>query len=389
MKNIKLNLSAFLICLVAQQLSAQCTKDTFGIIQFYPTLSGTREWNSAHWNNGITRTINYSRDTYDPTDWTEDHSGSSNGFKIDGKGVMNMSGSSPRFHINSIRTGKVPSQFFLNTEFTAYYRRIGTVGPGYGGMIVGARSGPLGHASSGGNDCDATTYYARFRHDGKWDVEKELKHPTSDYWSGSGFHQQDPLWGGKKLAENRWIGMKYIIFNENNTQVKVEIYIDSTSNGNPVNGGNWQKVGQVIDNRNFPSSSTAITGCTYSDPKTIILQGHGTFLWRTDVDQAEYKMVSIREIDASKTPNYVCKITGIESEITNIELQYQINPNNQSFKVISNKEYTCSISSIAGNLISTGEYGCTKEFGNELQNGLYIVQIQQGSFSKTFKYLKK
>ena len=150
-----------------------------------------------------------------------------------------------------------------------------------------------------------------------------------------------------------------------------------------------KKVGQVIDNGNFPASSTAITGCTFSDPKTIILQGHGTFLWRTDIDQAEYKMVSIREIDASKTPNYVCKITGIESEITNNELQYQINPNNQSFKVISNKEYTCSISSIAGNLISTEEYSSTKDFGNELNIGLYIIQLQQDSNRKTFKFFKK
>src|SRR4051812_42796801 len=123
---------------------AQCTNDVFGITQFYPTKAGTREWNSAHWNNGIDRTIMYASDNYDPTDWTEDHSGSTNGFHINGAGVMNMSGGSPRFHINSLRTAKVSAQQFLNTEFTAYYRRIGTTGPDYGGMIVGARSGSLG-----------------------------------------------------------------------------------------------------------------------------------------------------------------------------------------------------------------------------------------------------
>jgi len=281
-------------------------KDVFGISQFYQTKPGSREWNSAHWNNGVDRTIKYSPDLYDPTDWTEDHSERTNGFHIDGKGVMNMSGGSPRFHINSMRSAKVPAQKFLNTEFTAYYRRIGNSGPDYGGMIVGARSGPLGHSSDGGNDCDATTYYCRFRHDGKWDFEKELKHPTSDYWSGSGFHTQDLLWKRNSLPQNRWIGMKYLIYNiENDTKVKMEVYIDSVSNGNPVNGGTWVKVGEVTDQGNWPVQASPITGCSYSDPKTIILDGHGTFLLRTDGDQAEYKMVSIREIDVnSPTSSY-------------------------------------------------------------------------------------
>lgn len=280
-------------------------KDVFGISQFYITKPGTREWTSVHWNNGVDRIIKYSSDPYDPTDWTEDHSESTNGFHIDGKGVMNMSGGSPRFHINSMRTAKVCAQFFLNTEFTAYYRRIGTSGAACGGMIIGARSGPLGHASSNGNDCDATTYYCRFRHDGKWDFEKELKHPVSDYWSGSGFHTQDSLWNGNILPPNRWIGMKYLIYNiENDTKVKMEVYIDSVSNGNPENGGIWIKVGEVTDQGNWPVQSSAIIECNYTDPKTIILVGHGTFLLRTDGGQAEYKMVSIREIDINSPASH-------------------------------------------------------------------------------------
>ena len=34
-----------------------------------------------------------------------------------------------------------------------------------------------------GDLCNATTYYARFRYDGKWDFEKEPKHPGSYYTS--------------------------------------------------------------------------------------------------------------------------------------------------------------------------------------------------------------
>jgi len=278
-------------------LCAQSILDTFGISQLVPSVAGKRMWTSAHWANGIPRNILYDVDPYDPTDWTEDHSATSPGFQIDGAGIMKMSGS-PRFHINSLRTTTGVSQFFLNTEFTAYYRHRGTSGADYGGMVVGVRSDPLGHASSGGDDCNATTYYARFRNDGKWDFEKELKHPTSDYWSGSGFHTQDPLWGGAKLPQDRWIGMKYLAYNiDNNSHVKLELYIDSVSNGTPIGGGHWEHVGTVVDSGTFAAATSTITGCTYSDPKTIITTGHGTLLLRTDGDTAEYKMVSVREID--------------------------------------------------------------------------------------------
>ena len=269
--------------------------DTFGIAQFFPTKANTREWNSVHWNNGISRTFTYAPDTCDSTGWTEDHSSGTDGFRIDGKGMMTMSGSGPRFHINSLITTKVPSQRFVNCEFTAYYRRRGTQGANWGGMVVGVRSGPLGHGSSGGNNCDATTYYGRFRNDGKWDFEKELKHPNSSYWSGSGFNKQDPLWHGATLPVNRWIGMKYCAINSNNnTQVKLLLYIDSVSNGNPQNGGHWEKVGEVIDSGSWDAGD--VSGCPYSNT-LVITEGGGTLLLRTDNDTADYTMVSVREVD--------------------------------------------------------------------------------------------
>lgn len=281
----------------AQQL------DTFGISQIYPSRSGSHEWVSAHWNNTPSRSIKYSDDDFDPTGWTEDHSSASDGFRIDGKGTMTMSGDGPRFHINSLDTAKGISQFFRNIEFTAYYMRKGTTGKNWGGMVVGLRSGPLGHATSGGNDCDATTYYARFRNDGKWDFEKELKHPGSSYWSGSGYNTQDPLWNGQQLPVNRWIGMKFIAFNiENDSKVKLELFIDSVSNGNPSTSNTWQKVGTVIDSGSWPSGD--VSGCSFAQ-NTIILKGNGTILMRTDGDTAVYKYVSVREIDADPATSVV------------------------------------------------------------------------------------
>jgi len=279
--------------------AASTDLDTFGIAKFHPTRAGTREWNSSHWANGKVRTVKYAEDAYDPTGWTEDHSGGTDGFRIDGQGTMAMSGSGPRFHVNSMDSSKVPAQFFRDVEFTAYYMRKGSAGANYGGMVVGMRSGPLGHASSGGDDCDATTYYGRFRNDGKWDIEKELKHPGSTYWSGSGLNTQDPLWKGAKLPLNRWIGMKYLAWDlPGRNAVHLELWIDSTSNGQPVDGGRWELVGSVVDSGQWASGD--VSGCTYP-ATTVITPGHGTLLWRTDGDTAVYRSVSIREIDPFAT----------------------------------------------------------------------------------------
>jgi hypothetical protein len=294
----KLTLLALLIITsLGSSIFGQIPKNVFGFTQFYPGKSGYRSWTSEHWNNGIARTFSYSSDPYDPTDWTEDRSASGPGFTVDGKGVMKMSGG-PRFHVNPLRSSKVAAQKFTNIEFTAYYKKTGTSGQNYGGMVVGMRGASNGHGSSGGNNCDAQCYMARFRNDGKWDFEKELKHPASTVYSGSGYNTQDPLWKGKKLPENKWIGMKYILINNAaNTQVTLEVYIDSTSNANPINGGNWVLVGKVTDaGNNWPGGD--ITGCSYTNKYMPIIIG-GNVFWRTDNDQAEYKFVTIREIETT------------------------------------------------------------------------------------------
>jgi hypothetical protein len=383
--------STFVIAVLPMNVFCQCNTDVFGIAQFYPSAASSREWTSAHWNNGVSRNIKYASDPYDPTDWTEDHSGGTNGFQIDGNGVMSMSGSSPRFHINSLRTNKVAAQFYLNVEFTAYYRRVGSTGANYGGMVVGTRSAPLGHASSGGNDCDATTYYARFRNDGKWDFEKELKHPNSDYWSGSGFHTQDPLWAGNTpLPQNKWIGMKYIITNiENNTKVRLEVYIDSTSNGNPVNGGNWKKVGEVIDAGSWPAASSNITGCSYTDPTTVILQGHGTLLLRTDGDQADYKMVSVREIDTSVPSSYPCITTATSTPSGKSNLLYFPNPTKDKLSIHRAGDFKYEVYDVAGKLVEIGAGKNTTNVGTQLPSGIYLILIHDDATIERFKFVKE
>lgn len=310
---LKTMLGMAFVLAVAANAADESSADVFGSKKFFKTVAGTNEWNSAHWGNGIYREINWNGDSYDPTGWTDNHSGGSPSvyFKVDGDGVLQMLSSGARFHINSFDNSAKKKQFFKNVEWTGYYRRGSSTSsaPDWGGMVVGVRSGNLGHASGGGNDCDASTYYARFRHDGKWDFEKEWKHPNSYYQSMGVIGKQSPLWGGAKLPTNRWIGMKYIVYNSSGSSVHLELYIDSISGGDPSKAV-WKKVGEADDAGKDWSGAgngvSTVSGCkSYNGLENAyapILEGHGAVLMRTDgsqenVVQAEYKMVSIREID--------------------------------------------------------------------------------------------
>ena len=59
--------TALCILGAAIALYADAGLDTFGISRFFTTKAGTREWNSAHWNNGHARRVQYAGDPYDPT----------------------------------------------------------------------------------------------------------------------------------------------------------------------------------------------------------------------------------------------------------------------------------------------------------------------------------
>lgn len=285
---------------------AEESTDVFGFQKFYKSKSGMQEWNSLHWANGSERTFkDWSGDAEDNTQWTDDRSSDGGGFYVDGKGTMQMLANNPRFHINSLQSWASVKQAFLNTEYTAYFKRNALGGENYGGMVVGVRSGPLGHNSGGGNNCDANTYYARFRNDGKWDFEKEWKHPGSYYRSNSGIGAQDPLWGGNVLPVGKWIGMKYIVYNKDASTVRLELYIDSTSNATPP--GKWELVGVAEDaGKDWSGASygaATIDGCAdYNglvNAYDAILKG-GIVLMRSDNDHPYYKYVSVREIEPTQ-----------------------------------------------------------------------------------------
>jgi len=270
----------------------------FGVTPVYPTRPGTVEWNSAHWASGGPRTLS-SRDAFDPTGWSQKRGTGT--LTIDGAGALRMNGTQPRLYINMYPDGSsdphLGGQRFRDVEVSAYFRRLYSGGEDYGGFVVGVRSGPMGHGASGGNDCDATTYYARVRNDGNWDFAKDLKHPAAANVLLA------PAWSGQALPVNQWIGFRYAVHTMAGGNVLLELWIDRTSGG--AGGGTWELLGRYTDtghwNADAVGEPTDVTGCTYANDR-IVDPGNGVVLIRNSspdsVDLSEYRWITIREIVA-------------------------------------------------------------------------------------------
>ena len=287
-----------------------------GIEQHYPQKPGSVEWDSSHWKKHNSYMLK-GFDPHDPLGWSQKRGNGNLKVHVEnGMGVLTLSGSQPRIYINSYKDSKgnalkgrpaphQAEQFFLNTETTAYYRRSGSDGANWGGLVIGARSGPNGH-SSYGDYCDASTYYARIRHDGKWDFEKELRHPGASYSIGNIdsnglLIKEHGKFVEGRLNSNQWYGVKFVIFNpqDYSDKVKLELYIDIVEPGKlPGEDQNWQLLGSLIDEGNWPvlGNYDQCTSPKIHSKHTITQGGGVVFIRNTGIEKAEYTKFSVREI---------------------------------------------------------------------------------------------
>lgn len=253
--------------------------DVFGATGFYATAPGGLEWTSQFWSGSAHGVPFGSPDPADPLGLANARGQGT--ITVNGDGTLSMTGSQPRIYL-----GTTSNHPWLNVEVTVYYQRLQDDATAWGGFVVGARSGPDGH---GTNNCTATTYYARFRHDGRADVEKELEHPASDTRAS---HYIWPSNG--PLPFNQWIGMKYIVYNDGAGGVRLQVFRDLTEG---LNGGTWEPIIDYTDNGGWAPASN----CSYEDDH-IILEGGGVVFIRdtgTTGPGAQYRNFTVREIDPS------------------------------------------------------------------------------------------
>jgi hypothetical protein len=259
--------------------------DPFGISELYPSASPASEWTSEHWSEGPYE-IDGRTDEHDPLGLSGMRGEGS--VQVNAKGELVMGGSQPRIYVYPGSGGP-----WQNVEITVYYRRIEDAATAYAGLVVGVRSGADGHTDS--NACDAHTYYARLRHDGAIDFEKELEHPASS--TRSRVNPQTVWPPDGELPFDRWIGWKFVIYNlPSGNAVRLEAYRDLTEG---EGGGDWVLMNQTVDDGDW----SVETACSEHDPsfgesEMVIVDGGTAFVRNTDVTEARYKWFSVREIDA-------------------------------------------------------------------------------------------
>jgi hypothetical protein len=201
------------------------------------------------------------------------------------EGVLVMAGSEPRLYVYESEFGP-----WRNIEVTVYYQRVADDATAWGGLVIGARSGPDGH---GDEPCDAHTYYSRLRHDGATDFEKELMHSPSSTQSRV---EPEVVWPPDgQLPFDTWIGYKYVIYNQpDGESVKLESYRDL---GEGVDGGTWELINETVDDGGWSTQTT----CDEHDPvdgesDLVFLEAGALLIRNTGITEARYRWLSIREI---------------------------------------------------------------------------------------------
>src|SRR5215217_3542740 len=242
--------------------------DKWGIKELYPTASNGPTWYISEVKDPTTDSLFY----YGIYEGTTIKSIGTGVWQVDARSGTQEHGI--RMHVDS-PTGK-----WKNTEMTGYFN----IHSGDDQFTMIARHGPSYHDNGG---CEAYGYYALTAVDGQVFFKKKLYHFNNGYT--------------KRLASvnalgdihDDWVGMKFVVYDLPNGDVKLELWIDK---GDMTN--KWQKETELIDKGNL-----AVTGGDDCGRDATDKIDSGTRVsFRADNSLFDFKKLSVREIQEGSTP---------------------------------------------------------------------------------------
>jgi hypothetical protein len=178
------------------------------------------------------------------------------------------------------------SDDWTNVEITGYLRvNDYTDNSTNGGPHIEffARGGR--HSSSA--SCEGTALHSNVYVEGRVKFEKELEHTA-------GYTDNDPdIDGAIDPLQDRWVGIKGVFYNLPDGNVRLETWVDDTSDNESGPGNDWRLIHEYVDDGNWGGGEP---NCGGSDD-TIITWGApmATFRW-DNIEDMDLKYLSVREI---------------------------------------------------------------------------------------------
>jgi len=278
-------------------ISDDSKMDKFGVKMVCPSSTiNVREWYN-NWNNGALRTCTFGTtgSNNDPElifrgSGTYTIYGSNNSRT----GQMRISGSCPRIYVRDsiIESDILASSVkkWGNVEVTFY---ANTTNPGSNISYAGIEAVVRTNHYPDNLLCSTRGYGGKINFDGRAQFEKECCHGSGNKQTNSIY----PFPNKGRMPLNTWIGFKMISRAcENNTKVKLELYMDLTDG---LNGGNWVKLIEFTDYEGWSSDTPAC--CATHTGKVLLpphcISNYSIYLRSDGLGEQFYKKFSIREID--------------------------------------------------------------------------------------------
>ena len=258
-------ISSMLSLGMLQPNEAQAAPDKFGIEQLYPNADGGPVWFLN--NEEPEEDENFLMTSQEDIELEQEDS--EDIFELDAETGTQEHG--VRIHADS------PDDEWRNVEMTGYFK----LEEGEDQFTLVARQGPTYNDDGG---CGAYGYYGMLSADGDAFFKKKLFH-HGGYTDRTAVEENvvDDL-------EDRWIGLKLVVYDLDDDEVKLELWVDD---GNEEN--NWRKVTEYVDDGDWETNGS---DCDRDGDETIDEGTRGGF--RVDDSVFELKKLSIREIDAGQ-----------------------------------------------------------------------------------------